>query len=235
VFFSLFLQGSSVTIVSFSGIDGAGKSTQIGALESWLRRSGLSTKLVTFWDDVAVLSSSREFASHRVFKGDQGVGSPENPLSRRDKNVTSRWVAAARIFIYFADAINLYLKVRKLRKSNADVVIFDRYIYDELANLPLNHRLARSFMRLVLKFVPKPDVGYVIDAEPTEALARKPEYPLEFVRRNRDSYLRLAKLAGNITVIPSHSIEMVQAEIREELLQKLPAHELKLSNLLLSL
>lgn len=41
-----------MTIVSFSGIDGAGKSTQIFELQAWLRESGLGVKLLTFWDDI---------------------------------------------------------------------------------------------------------------------------------------------------------------------------------------
>ena len=76
-----------MTIVSFSGIDGAGKSTQISALEAWLNESGLRTTLLTFWDNVVCFSRSREFMSLKAFKGDAGVGSPEKPLQRRDKNV----------------------------------------------------------------------------------------------------------------------------------------------------
>ena len=82
-------------------------------------------------------------------------------------------------------ALHLAFTVRRLRKGDADVIIFDRYIYDELANLPLNRWIARVFVRLVSALVPKPDVAYVIDADPAAAFARKPEYPLEFVRNNR--------------------------------------------------
>jgi len=57
------------------------------------------------------------------------------------------------------------------------------------------------FARLVLKLVPQPDIAYVIDADPVAAQTRKPEYPLEFVRRNREAYIRLAQLAGNMTVV----------------------------------
>ena len=206
-------------IVSFSGIDGAGKTTQITALQTWLDRSGHRTRLLTFWDDIVILSSFREFLSHKAFKGDQGIGSPEKPLVRRDKNVTSRPVIVMRFFLYVGDALHLALTVRRLRKGDADVIIFDRYIYDELANLPLNRWIARVFVRLVSALVPKPDVAYVIDADPAAAFARKPEYPLEFVRDNREAYLTLSRLTGAITVIPPSRVEAMAAHVRDAFLR----------------
>jgi thymidylate kinase len=212
---------SNPRIVSFSGIDGAGKTTQLIEFETWLRESGVSTTLLTFWDDIVVLPRFREFLSLRAFKGDSGVGSPEKPLQRRDKNVTAWPVTAMRFFLYAADALNLHLTVRKLRKSNTDVVIFDRYIYDELANLPLQSFLTRAFLWLIAEIVPQPDVAYVIDADPVAAFARKPEYPLEFLWRNRQAYLNLARLVGGTTVIEPASIETMGMKIKKIMLEEL--------------
>jgi thymidylate kinase len=223
-----------VKIVSFSGIDGAGKSTQIEALESWLRQSGFSTRLLTFWDDIVVGSRFREFMSHAAFRGDRGIGSPEKPLERRDKNVKSLPVIAARYLLYFADAVSLRRKIKRLRKSKVEVIIFDRYIYDELANLPLKRWLARMFLRLVLKIVPRPDIAYLIDADPVAARARKPEYPLEFLRDNRDAYMALAAITSQITVIDPLSVEGARVRVRDAFLQILSQPEMEFSSFELS-
>ena len=61
---------------SFSGIDGAGKSTQIANLRARLQDAGMRVALITFWDDVARLKRIREGAGHTLFKGEKGVGSP---------------------------------------------------------------------------------------------------------------------------------------------------------------
>ncbi len=212
-------------IVSFSGIDGAGKSTQINALKAWLGQLGLSVQLLTFWDDVVAFPRFREFMSHAAFQGDQGIGSPERPLHRRDKNITSWPVSVIRFGLYLLDAITLCRATRRVRRSVTDVVIFDRYIYDELANLPLNREPARAFIRVLLKMVPKPDIAYLIDADPVAALARKPEYPLEFLRSNREAYLVMSRLAGDITVIEPLSLEATEMKIRNVFLQKLPGPE----------
>jgi len=204
-----------VKIVSFSGIDGAGKTTQIQALTHWLLASGLRVELLSFWDNVVLLSRFREKLSHKAFNGDQGIGSPDRPLNRRDKNVTSWPVTTMRFFLYFLDAISVSRKVRQARESDADVVIFDRYLYDELANLPLNRWGTQAYIRLLLGLIPSPDIAYVVDADPVAARQRKPEYPLEFLRSNREAYLTMSRLAGSMTVIEALPAAATELKVRE--------------------
>lgn len=200
-------------IFSFSGIDGAGKSTQIEEFTRYLKQKGLRVEIYTFWDDVVVFSGLRERMSLSVFKGDRGVGSPDRPIVRRDKNVSSKSVMASRLLLYAMDALHLSAITYRAANSNADVVILDRYIYDELANLPLRYRLIRLYIRLLLALTPKPDMAFLIDADPEAACTRKPEYPLEFVRRNRDAYLKLARMA-NMTTLPPATVEETQGRIQ---------------------
>jgi thymidylate kinase len=192
------------TIVSFSGIDGAGKSTQISVLIDHLQTSGLNVKVCTFWDDVVAFSRFREFISVKAFKGEKGVGSPARPVNRRDKNISSWYVSFARLFLYALDALSLQLVVAKLSRSDADFIIFDRYIYDELANLPLKRAPLKLFVHGLLHFTPRPDVAYLLDADPEAARLRKPEYPLEFLRKNRNAYLALSEIV-DMQVIGSSS------------------------------
>ena len=204
-------------LVSFSGIDGAGKSTQIENLQHYLNARGLQVQRLAFWDDVAVLRRFREFSRSALLKGDAGIGSPGNPVNRRDKNVQTWYMNAFRYFLYSLDAAWLGVVVRKALRSHAGVVIFDRYLYDELANLPLRSRLTRSYVRLLLKFAPNPDVAYLLDADPVQARERKPEYPLEFVQSNRAAYLALSTLSGNMTVIAPGSADEVASQVIHEM------------------
>ncbi len=209
--------------VSFSGIDGAGKSTQIDALRAAAEQAGLRVRVIRFWDDVSCLKAIRESSGHKIFKGDKGIGSPEKPINRRDKNVRSWPMTCVRLFLYSMDAISARLAAARALASGADLVIFDRYVYDELANLNLGNPLMRGFIHLLMKFVPRPDVSYVLDADPVAARARKPEYPLDFIHVNRQAYLSLSRLIGGLTVIPPLDVAAVKREVLRHALDLLSA------------
>jgi thymidylate kinase len=208
------MRANKLKLISFSGIDGAGKSTQIEALQAHLREQGFRFALYTFWDNVVVLPQLREHISFKAFKGDKGVGSPDQPIVRRDKNVTSWYIIAVRLFLYLLDAYSLRVAVSGASAADVDFIIFDRYIYDELANLPLHRPLMKFYVRLILRLIPRPDVAYIVDANPEAAHARKPEYPLEFVRANRDAYITLSDLAGSMTVLEPLSVEDIANKIK---------------------
>jgi thymidylate kinase len=107
--------------------------------------------------------------------------------------------------------------IEKARRSNADVVIdvviFDRFIYDELANLRLNNASMRAYARAIARFVPEPQISFLLDADPVEARARKPEYPLEFLHFSRKSYFALIELIGCMRIIPAQPMDEVEKEI----------------------
>jgi thymidylate kinase len=214
-------------LISFSGMDGAGKSTQIELLRERLNQAGLRVSMLAFWDDVAMLTGAREFSGHTLFKGEKGVGSPTKPVNRRDKNVRSWYMTAVRFALYLLDALSLAVVVTKQRRAEADVILFDRYLHDELANLNLNRGISRIYARLLLTITPQPDIAYLLDAEPAQARERKPEYPVDFLHQNRATYLTLSKMAGGMTVIPPLPVAEAAQRILEEISTKISPVDLQ--------
>jgi thymidylate kinase len=211
-------------LISFSGVDGSGKSTQIESLRTALQAAGLTTTLLAFWDNVVVGVKYREGFVHRVYKSERGIGAPGKPVKRRDKNMRGWHLTLARHFLYLLDAINLRRVVARAKKSGADVVILDRYIYDELSNLNLANPLSRLFVRFVHSFVPRPHLAYLLDADPVKAYERKPEYPVKFMKKCRRAYFDLAALLRSMTVIPAMDLPAAKLAVLKAAERELAAH-----------
>jgi thymidylate kinase len=201
-------------LVTFSGIDGAGKTTQIEELSSSLQRAGLSVVRLSFWDNVAVWSNLRAGVGGRTEESqDTGLGNGNTFVPKNNKHVRRWYLTAARSGLYVLDVAKLRRMLDSDPIRNADVVIFDRYVYDQIANIDSQSVAARAYGKLVLSQTPVPDLAFVIDASPDAAFARKPEYPLEFVRRNRENFLRLREVAPELIVISEGKPEDVSNEI----------------------
>jgi thymidylate kinase len=219
----------SPLLISFSGVDGSGKTTQIKNLRSCLDTAGLQTRVLTFWDNAVVAVKYRESFVHRLYKSEHGVGAPGKPVNRRDKNMRGWHLTLVRHVLYLLDAVNLCRVVARERTAKGresgppDIIIFDRYIYDELANLNLDSRFSRAFIRLIHAMAPRPDVAYLLDADPAEAYARKPEYPLDFMTRCRRAYFDLAALLGSMTIVPAVGLGEARRAVIDAAQQRLAA------------
>ena len=194
--------GKKPALITFSGLDGSGKSTQINHVIEYLNGQNLRVVRLAFWDDAVVGKRYREGFVHKVYRSEKGIGAPGKPVNRRDKNVRAWYLSVARAGLYLLDAVHLCEVIGRARRGQPDVIIMDRYIYDELVNLRLRNPLARWYAKSINSFVPKPDLALLLDADPVLARERKPEYPVDFLKSARQSYFQLAALLGKITTIP---------------------------------
>jgi thymidylate kinase len=204
-------------IITFSGIDGAGKTTQIVALSTFLSQQGHRVLHVTFWDDVAVLSKMRAGVSLSLFR--KASGTAEQQPLRNDKNVRTWYLMLIRGFFYLLDTLNLRCVVAKLRREGCDFVIFDRYVYDQLVQIRTHRWISRVYIRLLLHLAPTPEFPFILDASPDQAFARKPEYPLEFMRGYRQAFLGLCAFGPHMAIVGPSEIDETQRLIVHRIAQ----------------
>jgi thymidylate kinase len=148
-------------------------------------------------------------------------------VPHNNKHVRKWYLTAARLGFYFADVNSLRRAIHRLR-GEWDIVIFDRYIYDQVANIDSSSRAAHVYRRILLNLAPKPDLAFIVDVSPETAFARKPEYPLAFIRRNRQTFLDLQKLVPNVIAISEGPADQVrrtiQAHVQRAWLTRLSGH-----------
>jgi thymidylate kinase len=201
-------------LITFSGIDGAGKTTQIELVSSYLEKQGLRVLRLSFWDHVAVWSKMRAGVGHRAvdfLPAEQAAVHSFAP--KNSKHIRKWYLTAVRSGLYMLDIVRLHRLLVSRHIRDSDVVIFDRYIYDQIANVYSQSFAARTYGKILSKLTPAPDLAFILDASPSAAFARKPEYPLEFMYRNRQNFLHLRELVPQLIVISDAAAEDVTNEI----------------------
>lgn len=166
-------------IVTFSGMDGSGKST-------------LSTKLCENLEVKKVSCVKLELAGYyllsnvtHLWQRKKSIGSKSNPylLDVKKSPVLKIWP-----FFAFADDILRYFLVLK-PLSRRKYVICDRYIYDKIIGFVHYGYLNKFIARLMIKLVPKPDRSYILEVIPEKALKREQGEKHKFKFYNRLSAL----------------------------------------------
>jgi thymidylate kinase len=204
-------------LITFSGIDGAGKSTQITHLSSYLQRQQLRVLQLSFWDDVAVWPRLRSGLGQQAVRIYRSSPTQESFSPKNHKHIRRWYLTAVRSGLYVLDALRLRHLLNSTHLRQWDVIIFDRYIYDQLANIYSRSAMSRTYIHALLKQAPNPDLAFIIDTPPAEAFARKREYPLEFMYENRLTFLRLREFCPQLITISGASVEEMESEIQSHL------------------
>lgn len=100
-------------------------------------------------------------------------------------------------------------------RIRSTLVLFDRYFQDLLAD-PLRYRYSAALApaRTLGRWLPQPDMVFILDAPPETLQARKREVPFAESSRQRDTYLTLAGEFRQASVIDaSQPLEQVVAAI----------------------
>ena len=173
-------------VVSFSGLDGSGKSTQVTQLRDTLTLLGASAELQ--WAGFKTGSSIRS-ALPVLDRSLRTSGRDKQPPRARDPLVPSACLGHPlgeqlwTFTVVAVNAISLWRHVLKPRRG-AEVLIFDRFSPDSSLKLDFHYGCNRQIdirrQRALFTFLsPKPDVGFLVAVSSVVAHQRRQEQTLE--------------------------------------------------------
>jgi thymidylate kinase len=194
-------------IVSFSGLDGSGKSTQVSQLQDHLRQLGVSSERQ--W---AGFKSARKVRAavpllDRPRGADRGAAPRPNDRLVPTALLDSPRGRKAWVFVVAGvNAFHLWSLVLRRRRGTA-VLIFDRFTPDSTVKLDLHFLRSRGIdirwqRRLFSLISPKPDVGFLVEVPDEIAHSRRQEESLEQLSTMSELYqeqvarYRLRRLDG---------------------------------------
>lgn len=203
---ALFATIRYMKIITLSGVDGSGKSTQLGLLQKKLESEG---KKVAYFHAV-------EFSLANTFSKKKSTTSE---VPEKAQTQTS-WIGLLlRKLVLPIDLLRFHLHIQKLYKQGFDYLLSDRYFYDTLINIEYLAKKRISTPAVVFCLLIKPDTAFYIDLPPEVIMTREraPEQGLEYLQ-DKAKLFKNKVISWDLTVIDGNRD---QASVFQDILKEI--------------
>ena len=189
-------------LISFEGIEGVGKSTQINLIQEWLKTKGLSTKLVREPGSTVFGEKIREL----LLSNDSDISAHSELLL---------------MFAARAEMVNEHLV-----NSKEDILLCDRYYHASIAYQGYGRRLSLDLIENLIQNIncPIPDLTIIYDLDVRLGFKRKANDDIDriesagvnFFEDVRKGYQQIAKDREEVVILDaSESIEVLNQQTKE--------------------
>jgi len=208
-------------IITFSGVDGAGKSTVIENVKHVIEKK-LRKPVVVIRHRPSLLPILSAWTKGKA-KAEQDAA---NTLPRQGGNKSSV-SSFLRFAYYYSDYVfgQFYVKLKHVTKGK--IVLYDRYYFDFIndsrrSNIQLSKTISNAGYKLLLK----PDLNFFLYADPATILARKQELDRETIISLTEDYLMLFEKLDEKSknryfpiknIILEDTVEKIISEVKKKL------------------
>ena len=188
-------------LITFEGIEGVGKSTQINLVLDWLKTKGFSTKLLREPGSTTFGEKIREL------------------LLSKDSDIS----AHTELLLMFAARSEMIKE--HLMDSREDFILCDRYFHASIAYQGYGRKLSLDLINLLINSVncPIPDLTIIYDLDVKAGFKRKTNDVIDRIESSginffedvRKGYQQLAKERSEVEIVDaSESIECISQQTK---------------------
>ncbi|REE28986.1 dTMP kinase [Methanothermobacter defluvii] len=211
-------------LISFSGIDGSGKTTLARHVTTLLRRHGIKCNYVYGRLEPRLLKPFI-FIGRRIFLRNKDMFNDYEDYSNQKRKGIKKHSFLFKIYFYIMVLdylIQLFLRI-KIQLFLGNSIICDRYIFDTVINdFAVDMEYTTNDMKKKIdkffRFFPKPALAFFIDVPEDIAFKRKNDTPsLKYLEERTAKYRFLASEYDMITLDGSEDLEKIKKLIEKRI------------------
>lgn len=223
-------KNSSKFLISFSGIDGSGKTTYAKHITRILKKKGVKCHYV-YGRLEPFLLKPFIIIGRKIFLKEKDMFQDYKDYSNEKKNKIKKHSLLSKIyfFIMLLDyIIQLFLRV-KIPFFMGYNIVCDRYIFDTVINdlaIDMNYpnKKMKKEIDKFFRFFPKPTISFLIEVPVNIAFKRKNDTPSpKYLEERASRYKFIASKYDMIVVDGSKDLEEVKSFIKKKISEEVCA------------